>query len=100
MLDPEQGTLTRYFNEEDYPLRPKEIIPLRCIFSIKKSKKRWYMKNNLIYFDIQFSSRMCVGVQTEAMANVWLNAILKACLYANLKHDLVLKGEANHYQTD
>ena len=50
VLNPSEGTLSRFSSMEDYPLRPIEIIPLRCIFAIKKSQKRWYRSSSLSYF--------------------------------------------------
>lgn len=91
VLDPVEGTLSRYACEADCPHRPIEIVPLRCIYSLKKSAKRWYMKQHLFYFEVQYSSRWCLGAESEAVANVWLNAILKACLYAGQKHELQLQ---------
>jgi hypothetical protein len=41
-----------------------------------------------------------LGVASEAVANVWLSAILKACLYANLKHELILSGEGNQFLSE
>jgi hypothetical protein len=41
------------------------------------------MKNHLHYLEIQYSSRMCLGAESEELANIWLNSLLKSCIYSN-----------------
>ena len=54
VLDPDSGTLTRYNEDKDYPLKPIEVIALSSIKSVQFPQKKWFMKNDHHYLSIMY----------------------------------------------
>lgn len=52
VLDPEDGVLIRYKTKEDFPFSPKETLNLTEIKQIKEIKPTWYMKKDMLYFEV------------------------------------------------
>lgn len=52
VLNPEDGVLIRYKTKEDFPFSPKETLNLTDIKQIKEIKPTWYMKKDMLYFEV------------------------------------------------
>lgn len=56
-LNPLEGSLVRYSSQEDYPNKPKKIISLTKIFSIKRKCNNWLTRRTNHYFEITHTYR-------------------------------------------
>lgn len=53
VCNPYEGTLIYYDDEDDYPRKPSEVIPLVSIINVRIVPKReyqWLMKKSYYYF--------------------------------------------------
>ena len=50
MINPIQGTLVKFKNEDDYPHKPREIFKLNEITEPRMIEDGWFRKKNNFYF--------------------------------------------------
>ncbi|CAD8059589.1 unnamed protein product [Paramecium sonneborni] len=83
VVDPDSGVLLRFENQENYPLNPKETIPLQNIFNLKIIVKDRPLTNNSIYLLIEYNQKKIYFIfQSQKMAQVWYDSIKTAVGYS------------------
>ena len=98
IIDPTEGTFTRYKKREDYSFTPKflsykkiyfvkfrnyyrEIVYLKDIHSVKRIQPTWYMKKDLLYFEVEyFHSKQTIGCKYISTLKQWMYHLEKAIL--------------------
>jgi hypothetical protein len=83
VLNPEEGTLIRFMKKEDFPEKPREIIPLKDISSIRRMNAGSFYDKNLYYIQLLYQKRYILACKTEEMANKWVTYMIQAAVYAN-----------------
>lgn len=95
VLDPYDGTFIRYKEKEDYPLKPRAVIPLKDIIEVKRIENSWMMKKNLYYFEMVFSSRKIYACKYQSTSQEWVTFIYKAAAYSRTMEDQLKKNSYN-----
>ncbi len=95
VLDPDEGTLIRYKHKEDYPNKPKEIIPLKSIEGARRMKAGPLYDKSFYYIQILYQKRYIYACYNEETANQWVKYIIQAVVYANYQENKLKKQEKN-----
>lgn len=83
VMDPDEGTLIRYKHKEDYPDKPKEIIPLKNIEGARRMKAGPLSDKKYHYIQLFYQKRYLLACFNEETANKWVTYILQGIVYAN-----------------
>jgi hypothetical protein len=70
----------------------REIIPLKNIRHVAMAKNEWYMKRDLFYFEIYYTSRMILACHYESSAKAWVELIYKAAVYSTHMEESLNNG--------
>jgi len=81
VLDPVKGDFIRYRSKNDFPNKPREVIPLTSILQCRRIYNNWFQKGDRAYFEVVFESRHILSSDTETEANQWVHAISDAIKY-------------------
>jgi len=95
VLNPDEGTLIRYKHKEDYPNKPKEIIPLRSIEGARRMKAGPLYDKSFYYIQILYQKRYIYACYNEETANQWVKYIIQGVVYANYIENKLRKQEKN-----
>jgi len=83
VLNPDEGTLIRYKYKEDYPNKPKEIIPLKSIEGARRMKAGPLYDKTFYYVQVLYQKRYIYACHNEETANQWVKYIIQGVVYAN-----------------
>jgi len=83
VLNPEEGTLIRYKKKEDFPNKPKEIIPLKSIEGVRRMKAGPLYDKEFHYIQLLYQKRYIFACQNEETANKWVTYIIQGSVYTN-----------------
>lgn len=89
VINPDEGTLIRYKEEKDYPLKPMEIIPLKDIMDLKRIKKEWFLQDNYSYFEFFYDSRYIFGCESQENAENWVRYIYQGIVFCNYMEEMM-----------
>ncbi|EGR29479.1 protein kinase domain protein [Ichthyophthirius multifiliis] len=82
VINPDEGTLIRYKSQQNYPLKPIEVIPLKDIVHIQMITKSWFMPNNFSYFEFNYPNRQVYGCKFQQAAKKWAEYLYLASVYS------------------
>jgi len=102
VLNPEEGTFARYRRKEDFPNRPREIIPLKEIEAVQRKRPGTWANKSLHYIELQYQKKYLIACNTEEAANQWLYYIMQGSVYSTyldekFKKELCLSGERSAF---
>ena len=102
VLNPEEGTFARYKKKEDFPNRPREIIPLKEIEAVLRKRPGTLANKSLHYIELQYQKKYVMACNTEEAANQWLYYIMQGSVYSTyldekFKKELSLSGERSAF---
>lgn len=102
VLNPEEGTFARYKKKEDFPNRPREIIPLKEIEVVLRKRPGTFANKSLHYIELQYQKKYIMACNTEEAANQWLYYIMQGSVYSTyldekFKKELSLSGEKSAF---
>lgn len=89
-LNTNERCLLRYENKAEYPHKPREIIPLRDIVSVKENNERMFLQHGFYYFEVTYDSRNIFATKSQALTTKWVQSINEAVDYA-LKYESTIK---------
>jgi len=90
VLNPDEGTLIHYSSKEDYPDKPRGVIPLKRITQVK-SKKAGLFNKTLFYFQVYYKDKAMFGCYNEQITEMWIDYIQQGIAFANYMDELLKK---------
>lgn len=93
VMDSNQGTLIRYHTKQDYPDKPKEIIPLNKIQGVRRMHAGLFYDKEFSYIELLCQKRYIFACRNVHVANKWVVYLVQGAIYANYVENL-LKEES------
>lgn len=87
VCDPYQGTLVKYEKKEDYPKKPKEVIPLLEITNVQM-KREDKKKKGHSYIEIHKPDKIVLATKSYNCAVRWVQVIFEAATYAQKNSEI------------
>jgi serum/glucocorticoid-regulated kinase 2 len=94
VVDPQEGTLIRYGSQEDYPMKPRQVIPLKDLIHLRRVESSWPLSDEFHYFEFFYGERMIYGCKTKENADNWVRFIYQGIIFTNFL-DGILRKQAN-----
>ena len=83
VCDPIEGTLKRYENKQNYPKKPKQVIPILQITSfqmMKKEDRHMLMRKGYEYFEVFCPDRLILATKSKELSSRWIRALFECHL--------------------